>query len=81
MIFRQIVKALIKVHKKGIIHRDLKPENILLMLEDKICISDFGFALYMTDPELKTYNRVGTLEFYPYEMVAKDPITQGLKYD
>ena len=51
------------------------------MLEDKICISDFGFALYMTDPELKTYNRVGTLEFYPYEMIVKDPITQGLKYD
>lgn len=72
--FKQMIIAIEKVHKMGIVHRDLKPENILLSNDLKtIYISDFGFALEKTDPLFKRYNRVGTPEFYPYEMLVSKP--------
>ncbi len=55
----------------GFIHRDLKPENILVENSNyDICLSDFGFAI--KEKELfkeRVFTRVGTLEFYPIEML------------
>ena len=54
----------------GIIHRDLKPENILVDDGFTVYLSDFGFAI--KEKELfreNLYTRVGTLEFYPIEML------------
>lgn len=71
---KQIIKHMIKVYHKiksihdlGIHHNDLKPENILI-LEDEVTIIDFG----VSKPIKKTYEGFkGTLEYIPYEYVAK----------
>lgn len=65
------MQVLLKTHRLGIIHRDIKPENILLEEGCQVVLADFGFAI--TKQELlaeQVYTRVGTLEFYPIEMLA-----------
>lgn len=47
MYARQILNAMLELHKKRILHRDLKPQNILLK-NDVIKICDFGFAKEMS---------------------------------
>lgn len=70
-ICRQLVETLLQVHKLGIIHRDLKPENILVDDGWQVVIADFGFAIEEEElKKSKQYTRVGTLEFYPIEMLA-----------
>lgn len=82
----QLASTLMQLHKEGIIHRDLKPENILVGFNWKVYLADFGFAIY--EKELKKenqYARVGTLEFYPIEMLSpcfrKDKITYDHRVD
>lgn len=56
---------------RGIIHRDLKPENILVDSGWKVIITDFGFAIHSDElHRTGAYSRVGTLEFYPPEMLG-----------
>jgi len=70
-ICKQMIDILSGIHSMGIIHRDLKPENILVADSNyNIFLSDFGFAIH--EKELfkeNLYTRVGTLEFYPVEML------------
>lgn len=80
-ICRQMVQILSGIHEMGIIHRDLKPEN-LLVADSKFTIqlSDFGFAI--KEKELfkeGLFTRVGTLEFYPIEMLLPGccPLKRG----
>jgi len=75
-ICRQLVETLKQLHSLGIIHRDLKPENVLVDDNWRVVITDFGFAIH--EAELKQdgiYSRVGTLEFYPPEMLS--PLFSG----
>ena len=57
----------------GIIHRDLKPENLLVANSKfTIQLSDFGFAIKEEELfEEGLFTRVGTLEFYPIEMLLR----------
>lgn len=40
--FRQIVKGLDYIHRRGITHRDLNPRNIFVTSQDIVKIGDFG---------------------------------------
>lgn len=72
-ICRQMVNILSELHGMGIIHRDLKPENILVADSNyNIFLSDFGFAIKEKDLlRSGQFIRVGTLEFYPIEMLLQ----------
>lgn len=48
LFFREICKAVQRIHKKGIMHRDLKPGNFLVYNKKYVCLSDFGTARYST---------------------------------
>ena len=46
----QLLDGLRYCHSRGVCHRDLKPENLLLE-GDRIKITDFGFANYISNDE------------------------------
>ena len=46
LLFKEMMKAVFRVHKRNICHRDLKPDNFLLS-SDQVCVSDFGTAKCM----------------------------------
>lgn len=46
LFFREICKAVQRIHKEKIIHRDLKPGNFLVYNKRCVCLIDFGTARY-----------------------------------
>jgi serine/threonine protein kinase len=67
----KVFRKIEAIHNLGIHHNDLKPENILISDnedEQNIIVIDFGVA----KPVEHSYNTFrGTLEYVPYEYVAK----------
>ena len=43
-ISRQLIEALLYIHRQGFFHRDLKPENLLVAPDLTVKIIDFGIA-------------------------------------
>ena len=46
LFFREICKAVQRIHRREICHRDLNPGNFLVFGKRYVCLSDFGTARY-----------------------------------
>jgi serine/threonine protein kinase/tetratricopeptide (TPR) repeat protein len=49
---RDVLDALVFVHRHGLVHRDLKPDNIWLTEDGRAKLGDFGIALVADRPRL-----------------------------
>lgn len=47
--FRELCKAVFRIHREGICHRDLKPSNFLICENGEIKLSDLGTAVILYD--------------------------------
>ena len=72
--FKQMCKAVQRIHLAGIVHRDIKPSNFLVMDDGAVKLSDFGTARLIdgTEPPLLANYRAapGDLRYSAPEMHA-----------
>jgi len=72
--FREICKAVQRIHHREICHRDLKPGNFLVFGKRNVCLSDFGTARYFgkkASPMLDYYpSPVGELRYTAPELLC-----------
>lgn len=82
-LFAQLVSGVHYLHQKGIVHRDLKLENLLLDGNNKILISDFGFANSFRSSKGYTLMRTscGSPCYAAPEVVNSDKNYDGRKVD
>ncbi|OBA22877.1 Pkinase-domain-containing protein [Metschnikowia bicuspidata var. bicuspidata NRRL YB-4993] len=76
VIVREVLMALLAVHKIGVIHRDLKAANILVTNEGHVQLCDFGVAAQLTANSAKRTTIAGT----PFWM-APEVIREGDHYN
>uniref|UniRef100_A0A915PY85 phosphorylase kinase n=1 Tax=Setaria digitata TaxID=48799 RepID=A0A915PY85_9BILA len=67
-LMRQLFDGVAYMHERNIVHRDLKLENILCIDEERIVISDFGFATQL-QPGQKLKELLGTPGYLAPEML------------
>lgn len=67
----QLAEALLYLHQHHILHRDIKPENILLDHHQNIKLADFGWSVH--DPNNRRKTSCGTPEYFPPEIVSRQP--------
>lgn len=67
-IFREIISAVVYIHRNGIAHRDLKIENILVDINGNVKLIDFGLANFYDERNcLRTF--CGSLYFAAPELL------------
>lgn len=76
LVVREVLLALLAVHKLGVIHRDIKAANILITNEGNVQLCDFGVAAQLTSNSLKRTTIAGT----PFWM-APEVIREGAQYN
>ncbi len=69
---RQILNALIFLHKNGIVHRDVKSANVLVDLNGHIKLSDFGCSGSNLDESEKFTSLKGTIPWMAPEVIRQN---------
>lgn len=76
IIMRELLVALVHIHKDNVIHRDIKAANVLIANDGRIKLCDFGVAAQLTQSKVRRQTMAGT----PYWM-APEVIMEGVYYD
>ncbi|SCU85683.1 LAME_0D02322g1_1 [Lachancea meyersii CBS 8951] len=76
VIMREILTALMHIHRDGVIHRDIKAANILITNDGHVKLCDFGVAAQLSQTKIRRQTMAGT----PYWM-APEVIMEGVYYD
>lgn len=76
VIMREILVALMSIHRDNVIHRDIKAANVLIANNGSVKLCDFGVAAQLSQGMLKRQTMAGT----PYWM-APEVIMEGVYYD
>ena len=71
ILFSDLVSGISQCHLMKIVHRDLKCENLLLDSQQRLKISDFGFARPHEGKKLETY--CGSRAYAPPEIIMGEP--------
>ncbi|XP_041657262.1 serine/threonine-protein kinase 10 [Cheilinus undulatus] len=75
VVCRQMLEALVYLHRMKIIHRDLKAGNVLLMLDGDIKLADFGVSAKNTKTLQRRDSFIGT----PYWMAPEVVMCETMK--
>lgn len=73
-ICKEILQAILAIHKGERIHRDIKSDNVLITISGEIKLADFGYCAQLTDTVDKRNSVVGT----PYWMAPE--LIKGMDY-
>lgn len=76
VIMRELLVALVYIHKEGIIHRDIKAANVLVTKAGRVQLCDFGVAAQLSTAQVRRTSMIGT----PYWM-APEVIQEGAMYN
>lgn len=66
---RQVLKALVYLHKNRVIHRDLKLQNFLLGTNNVLKVADFGLSAQLEDEDEKRMTICGTPGYLSPEVI------------
>lgn len=73
-ICKEILQAILAMHKGERIHRDIKSDNVLITIAGDIKLADFGYCVQLTEVADKRNSVVGT----PYWMAPE--LIKGMDY-
>ncbi|SCV06136.1 LANO_0H22892g1_1 [Lachancea nothofagi CBS 11611] len=76
VIMRELLTALLHIHRDGVIHRDIKAANVLITNDGHVKLCDFGVAAQLSQTKIRRQTMAGT----PYWM-APEVIMEGVYYD
>ena len=76
-IMSQILSGISNAHANGIIHRDIKPHNILIDHEGTVKITDFGFAVAVSQNSITQTNSIlGSVQYISPEQARGNIVTK-----
>lgn len=78
IVIKDLVNALVYLHKKKVLHRDIKLDNILLDKSNNLKLCDFGISLLINEDTFYT-DRCGTPAYIAPEIIKSK--YRGFKSD
>ncbi|THH15477.1 hypothetical protein EW146_g5007 [Bondarzewia mesenterica] len=73
IIVREVLIALIYLHKSSVIHRDIKSANVLVTASGKVMLCDFGVSALLATTSSKRNTLIGTPYWMAPEVVQPVP--------